>query len=326
MDVKALVRAIGTAAVAALFTPPAPALAAPPSVDLNNWTAPAVDSLGDDAFGKLAKYGYALITDTANQIGPGAADPAKRYAGNGLTCQNCHLRAATMANAVPLVGSWGQFPQYRPREGEVGTYEERVNGCMERSMNGRALPLDSREMKAFLAYVKFISTGVPDGAKLAGAGLLPIKAPDRAVDLDRGAKLFAQNCAACHGADGQGQRAASGAGYQTPPLWGADSYNDGAGMTRVLEAAAFAKYVMPPGTTVASAFLSDDDAYDIAGFVDSHSRPHKANLANDFPNRLQKPADTPYGPYVDGFSDAQHKAGPFGPIQAKLKSLAAQSH
>lgn len=193
-------------------------------------------------------------------------------------------------------------------------------------MNGRALPLDSREMKAFLAYVKFISTGVPDGAKLAGAGLLPIKAPDRAVDLDRGAKLFAQNCAACHGADGQGQRAASGAGYQTPPLWGADSYNDGAGMTRVLEAAAFAKYVMPPGTTVASAFLSDDDAYDIAGFVDSHSRPHKANLANDFPNRLQKPADTPYGPYVDGFSDAQHKAGPFGPIQAKLKSLAAQSH
>jgi thiosulfate dehydrogenase len=45
---------------------------------------------------------------------------------------------------MPLTGVWGQFPQYRAREGAVVTLEDRINGCMERSMNGRALPLDSR--------------------------------------------------------------------------------------------------------------------------------------------------------------------------------------
>src|ERR1700722_2146494 len=144
----------------------------PPQVDLTVWTAPDIGSVGDDAFGKLVKYGYALMTDTANQIGPTVEDPAKRHSGNNLTCQNCHLKAGTQAYAMPVTGVWGQFPQYRGREGEVGTLEERINGCMERSMNGRALPLAGREMKAFLAFTKWISTGIPDGAKLVGAGAL----------------------------------------------------------------------------------------------------------------------------------------------------------
>src|SRR3974390_1244837 len=133
-----------------------------PQIDLAEGTSPSIKSVGDDPFGKLVKYGYALIIDTANQIGPAAADPAKRLSGNNLTCQNCHLNAGTQPYAVPLVGVWGQFPQYRGREGEIGTLEERINGCMDRSMNGHALPLASREMKAFLAFSKWVSTGVPD--------------------------------------------------------------------------------------------------------------------------------------------------------------------
>ena len=113
----------------------------PPRIDLSTWTPPDIGSVGDDPLGKLVKYGYALMTDTANQIGPTVADPAKRYSGNNLTCQNCHLKAGTQPYAMPLVGVWGQFPQYRGREGEIGTLEDRINGCMERSMNGRALPL-----------------------------------------------------------------------------------------------------------------------------------------------------------------------------------------
>ena len=61
---------------------------------------------------------------------------------------------------MPLVGVWGQFPQYRRREGAVGTLEERINGCMERSMNGRALPLASREMKAYLSFMRWLSAGI----------------------------------------------------------------------------------------------------------------------------------------------------------------------
>ena len=128
----------------------------PQQFDLTEWTPPQMRAVGDDPFGKLVKYGYALMVDTANQIGPTVADPAKRYAGNNLTCQNCHLKAGTQPYAMPLTGVWGQFPQYRGREGEIGTLEERINGCMERSMIGRVLPLDGIEMKAYLAYSKWL--------------------------------------------------------------------------------------------------------------------------------------------------------------------------
>ena len=292
-------------------------------VNLTEWTPPDIKSVGDDALGKLIKYGYALMTDTPNQIGPEAKDAAKRYSGNNLTCQNCHLKAGTQPYAMPLTGVWGQFPQYRGREGEIGTLEERLNGCMERSMNGRALPLDGREMKAFLAYSKWVSTGVPDGAKLTGSGAMSVKEPGRAADLVHGGEVYAQVCAACHGKDGQGQKAASGNGYQFPPLWGPDSYNNGAGMARLLSAAAFIRYNMPFGTNYASPVLSDTDAYDVAAFINSTSRPQRANLDKDFPNRLQKPVDTAYGPYADDFSPEQHKLGPFDPIRAKIKELQA---
>jgi thiosulfate dehydrogenase len=291
-------------------------------VDLTKWTAPDIESVGNDPFGQLVKYGHALVSDTANQIGPNAADPAKRFSGNNLNCQSCHLQAGTQPYAMPLTGIWGQFPQYRGREGAVDTLEVRINGCMERSMNGRALPLDSREMLAMLAYMRWLSAGIPAGASLIGAGTMRIKEPARAADPARGAKIYADVCAACHGADGLGQRAASGAGYQIPPLWGPDSFNNGAGMSRVLTAAAYAEHNMPFGTTFDAPVLSEEDAYDVAGYITNQNRPEKPGLENDFPIRLEKPVDTPYGPYADGFSPAQHKLGPFEPIRAHVQELA----
>jgi thiosulfate dehydrogenase len=194
---------------------------------------------------------------------------------------------------------------------------------MERSMNGRALALDSREMKAFLAYIKWLSTGIPDGAKIVGSGTKPVQEPNRAADLRHGAEVYAGKCLACHGDNGQGLRVE--ARYQFPPLWGPDSYNDGAGMARLLNAAAFAKHNMPFGITFDAPLLTDDEAYDVAGYINSQPRPHKADLDKDFPNRLQKPVDAPYGPYVDGFAEEQHRLGPFGPIRARLKELATQA-
>jgi thiosulfate dehydrogenase len=294
-------------------------------IDLTKWTPPNIATVGDDPVGTLVKYGYALFTNTANELGPTVPDAARRFAGNNLSCQNCHLQAGTQPYAMPLTGVWGQFPQYRAREGRVDTLEDRINGCMERSMNGRALPLDSREMLAFASYMRWLSSGIPDGAKLIGAGTLQIKLPARAGDPSHGAQVFARTCAACHGADGLGQRAQTGAGYQFPPLWGPDSYNDGAGMSRLLTAAAYAMHNMPLGTTFSDPVLTDGEAYDVGAYIISQKRPEMANLDKDFPIRLQKPVDTPYGPYADGFSQEQHKLGPFGPIRAKVEELAKAS-
>jgi thiosulfate dehydrogenase len=187
----------------ALMAGPAGAAAERVDIDLTQWTPPDIATVGDDPFGELVKTGRALFTDTANEIGPRAPDPTRRFAGNNLACQNCHLQGGSQPYAMPLTGVWGQFPQYRAREGAVDTLEDRINGCMERSVNGRALPLESREMRAFLAYMRWLSTGIPDGAKLRGAGTLRINEPARAADLGHGAQVFSQTCAACHGADGR---------------------------------------------------------------------------------------------------------------------------
>src|SRR5215472_8237023 len=95
-------------------------------VDLTHWTPPDIATVGDDPFGALVKYGYALFTDTANEIGPTVSDPKRRFAGNNLACKNCHLQDGARPHAMPLTGAWGQFPQYRAREGQVVTLESRV--------------------------------------------------------------------------------------------------------------------------------------------------------------------------------------------------------
>ena len=130
-------------------------------------------------------------------------------------------------------------------------------------------------MRAFSAYMRWLSTGVPDGAKLKGAGTLRIKEPARAADAGRGEEVFSQICAACHGADGLGQRAKTGAGYQFPPLWGSDSYNNGAGMSRLLTVAAYAMHNMPIGTMFNAPVLTDERAYDVAAYVISQKRESK---------------------------------------------------
>ena len=213
---------------------------------------------------------------------PTVADPRKRYGGNSLTCQNCHLRAGTQPYAMPLIGIWGQFPQYRAREGHIDTLEERINGCMERSLNGRPLPPQSREMQGLTAYMRWLSNGIPAGARLIGARTLRIKEPARAADTRRGARVYSETCSPCHGPSGAGVHAMNGAGYQIPPLWGADSYNNGAGMARILIAAAYAMHNMPLGTKFTAPLLTDDDAYDVAGYLVSQDRPVKSDLEKDY--------------------------------------------
>jgi thiosulfate dehydrogenase len=289
------------------------------------WAVPDPDTLPDDSFGRSVRRGRDLIVKTSSLIGPDASDPAMRYGGNGLDCQSCHLQAGTQQFGLPLAGVWGIFPQYIARENEVRTLEERINGCMERSMNGRALPVDGSEMKAMLTYIRFISGGEPVGKSRDGRGAPPLPLPANAADPGHGQQLFTQICSVCHGPEGQGQRLdsseakVSGRRYRFPPLWGPDSYNDGAGMARSITAAQFVHANMPFGTSFQAPVLSVADAFDVAAFINSQPRPHKAGLDADFPNRLRKPVDAPYAPFVGPFPPDQHRLGPWGPIQVWLQ-------
>ncbi|MCC6162781.1 MAG: c-type cytochrome [Acidobacteria bacterium] len=282
------------------------------------------DALPDDAYGQLVRYGRDLAVRTFAHIGPEVSDPSMRYAGNNMACTSCHQGLGTKAFAMSWVGVSATFPQYRAREDAISTLDDRINGCLERSMAGKALPAGSREMKAFLAYMHFLSAGVPVGSRPDGLGLPKFTPPERRADPAAGQVVYQERCALCHGPEGAGLPAGppgTASGYVFPPLWGPDSFNDGAGMARLLMASAFIKTNMPLGAQQGASVLTDNEAYDVAAFVLSHPRPSKSHLDRDFPARWNKPVDSAFPPYVDEAPADQHKYGPFQPLQEKMKAL-----
>lgn len=278
-----------------------------------------VSLLDDSKEHQDIKFGYELFTNTPKYIGPDIGNKDKAYSGNRLACNNCHLKSGTKAFSAPLIGIINRFPQFRGRENKIGTIEERINGCMERSLNGRTLPPKGEEMQAFVTYLTWLSRFAPESGKVYGQGFVKVEIPDRAVNLKNGKQVFEINCIVCHGSNGQGVKKPDSFTYQYPPLWGKDSYNNGAGMTRVITAAQFIKANMPFGTTYDSPVLSDEEAFDVAGYINQQKRPSKLNRDNDFPDLKRKPVSTPYPPYADSFSIVQHQLGPFQPIMAFYK-------
>lgn len=267
------------------------------------------------------EYGKRLIADTTEILGPDAAEPKMRYTNSRLACASCHIGAGLEPGNLSLATAITRYPRISPRSGANETIQDRINGCMMRSMNGRALADNSPEMIAMVAYLGFL--GKQDAAMAASqrkAHESPaFKTPNRTANLEAGQRVFEKRCAACHGQDGAGVPASPDLihGYVFPPLWGANSFNDGAGLHRILTAAKFIKAKMPLG----KADLDDDDAFDVAAFINSKPRPEMAGLDRDYPDRTKKPVDTGYLPYADSFSVEQHRFGPFAPIEAYYKKL-----
>lgn len=235
---------------------------------------PSPETIPGSQLGEQIQLGYQIVVNTQAY--------ARLHVGNRLNCTNCHLDGGLNPNAASFVGLAAVYPEYRALNARVNTLADRVNECFERSLNGRALPQDSSKLQAVVAYITWLSHGVPSGATLPWRGLQFIDSR-RPLDPGNGKKVFANKCAFCHGSDGLGTMAA-------PPVWGPQSYNIAADMARVTVAAAFIKSNMPRSWGWS---LSDDDAYDVAAYVNSQPRPDFADKIRDWP-KCGKPADTQY--------------------------------
>ncbi len=252
-------------------------------------------------------YGHELIANTSYYFGPkGSVAPIT----NGMNCQNCHLEAGTLPWANNYSAVISTYPKFRARSGAVETVPKRVNDCFERSLNGKAIDSNSREMKAIVAYLHWIGDEIPKGAKPKGSGIMDLPFMDRAADPAKGKIVYQQKCVSCHGPNGEGQPNIEGYGYAYPPLWGEHSYNDGAGLFRLSRFAGYVKANMPFGANYKSTQLSDEEAWDVAAFVNSQPRPKK-DISKDWPDISKKPFDHPFGPFSDGKTEQQHKYGPW---------------
>ncbi len=287
------------------------------------WMPQDISMLTDAKQKEQVAYGKELIAHTAKYLGPKGT---VMQMSNGLNCQNCHLQAGTgvFANNYGSVASL--YPKFRARSGKVEDVYKRVNDCFERSLNGKSLDTTNKEMQAIVTYINFIGGNVTKGKKAEGAGFKELAFLDRAADPEKGKAVYTTKCQSCHQADGQGVFNPDKTEYIFPALWGKNSFNDGAGLYRISNFAKYVKYNMPQGTTHENPQLSDEEAWDVAAFVNSQPRPH-INEPKDWPDKSKKPTDHPFGPYADAFSEKQHKLGPFKPIveeQAKREAAEKQ--
>lgn len=275
------------------------------------WKALDVDQLPEGARKTQLLYGKELVAHTSKYLGPKGS---VAQLSNGLNCQNCHLNAGTQ----PWGNNYGSvaatYPKFRARSGTVEDIYKRIADCFERSLNGTAPAKGIAEMEAMAAYIQFVGSQQPKGEKAKGSGIYDLAFMDRPADPVQGKAVYNVKCASCHGADGQGVMNAEGTEYTYPPLWGEHSYNHGAGLYRISRFAGYIKANMPLGATYQSPQLSDEQAWDLAAFVNSMDRPTK-DISADWPDISKKNFDHPFGPFADAFSEKQHKYGPFGPIK-----------
>src|SRR5262249_7331539 len=274
------------------------------------WDVPqnplADQSRATSRLSKDIRWGYKLFTDTPHE--------ARQYAPGKMSCSNCHLNAGQRERSLPLVGVAGMFPEYNRRSGRLYSLNDRIVDCFWRSENGTGvlegndepglgardsqsemLPnATSKEVLAIAAYLTWLARGTAVGKNptwrgqntIAQSALIPVAHLDRR----RGEDIFKERCTTCHGLDGQGVAV----GDKKPgPLWGPDSWNDGAGAARVYTLAGIIRYAMPylnPGS------LSDEEAQLVAAFINSQPRPAFPYKPTDY-GTDKLPPDAVYYPH-----------------------------
>lgn len=260
------------------------------SVRVANFAPPDARQIPDTPMGEVIRRGEQIFLQTATH--------APAFVGNSLSCANCHLDAGRKADSAPLWGAYPLYPAYRAKTKNVDTFSERLRGCFTYSMNGKAPDPGDEVLVALEAYAYWMAQGAPVGNKLPGAGYGKVPAPAQAPDYARGQKVFGAQCALCHGANGQGQR--SGDVQVFPPLWGARSYNWGAGMHEVDKAAAFIQANMPLGR---GGSLSVQEAWDVSTYINSQERPQDPRFTRDVATTRAQFHNSPhslYGTTVNG--------------------------
>ena len=264
--------------------------ASPSPVAAARFTPPPDSAIPKTPFGDEVRRGENIFREPATY--------ASAFVGNQLRCSNCHLSAGRLAGASPMWGAYVVYPAYRSKNGHVNSFEERLQGCFRFSMNGKAPKLGDPTLVSLESYAFFLAHGAPTGVDLPGRGFPKLPKSPVAADYQRGAQVYAENCASCHGRDGLGQ--SSGGRIVFPALWGAQSFNWGAGMGSIKNAAEFIRANMPLGL---GGSLSVQQAWDVATYMDSQVRPQDPRFTSDVAatrKKFHNNASSMYGMTVNG--------------------------
>lgn len=246
--------------------------------DIATYVLPQDTSILEEPNADQIFYGKRLLNETKRLL--------PDHVGAAMNCNSCHIAQGKIPLGDPYINSFTTYPRVMPRSNTLVDLEGRINGCFQRSMNGKPLPRESAEMAAMIAYMKWLSQKTPANSKvnINNAGQV-----DTSLTPDpiRGQVIYHAQCATCHGDNGEGIKDSRG-DIVFPPLWGDESFNIGAGMARTYKAAAFVKYNMPMGIQTQGLWghgnvLSDQDAVDVSEYFTHMPRPDFPAIVNDWP-------------------------------------------
>ena len=258
---------------------------------------PLVDTkLDASRLSEEIRRGFRIFTNTPAE--------APRLAPGGMSCSNCHMNAGQREKSLPLVDVAGMFPEYNRRAARLFSLGDRITDCFLRSENATGVQLasdefptpTSTEVLAISAYLTWLSRGASMRSNHSWRGQNAIQAsaliPVEKLDPAKGEAIYNDRCATCHGPDGQGVQIGD---KIAGPLWGARSWNDGAGAARIYTLAGIIRYAMPyldPGG------LTDAEAQQLAAFINSKPRPSYPFKPQDYLTE-KLPADSVYYPRRD---------------------------
>ena len=248
-------------------------------------------SLDDSSLSNDIRWGFQIFTNTPAE--------APQFVPGKVSCSNCHLNGGQRDRALPLLGIAAMFPEYNRRSGRLYTLNDRIVDCFARSQNATGatspdLPTQTtKEVLALSAYITWLARGYEVGKNPSWRGQNTIAEANRIpiIKLDpvRGEALFMERCVNCHGKDGQGVAIGE---KKAAPLWGPESWNDGAGAARIYTLAGMIRYMMPytaPGS------LTDEESQQLAAFINSKPRPSYPFKDQDYLTE-KVPVDSVYYP------------------------------
>lgn len=256
--------------------------------ELTHYTVPSDTEIIKEPNAQEILYGKVLLNETKRMLPDNV--------GATMNCNSCHIAEGKAQYGAPYLTTTPQYPKVMPRAAKLVDIQGRINGCFLRSMNGKALDPESKEMKAMVAYMEWLSQSQPEGAKVKLVNSGPVD-ENLVPDPMNGQVIYAAQCATCHGDQGEGMKDKRG-NVIFPPLWGPESFNIGAGMARTYKAAQFVKYNMPMAVNKNGAWgqghvLTDQEAVDVSEFFTHMPRPDFKGKVNDWPNG-NKPKDARY--------------------------------
>jgi thiosulfate dehydrogenase len=219
-----------------------------------SWKPPLESNIPHTPKGDSIRRGALLFNETPLY--------APQFTQAKLSCTSCHAEGGIQLYASPMVGLPALFPMYNVRAGHLISLKDRIQECFVRSENGKPLDYEGPIMQSLVDYIDWLSQPEPGRRSYAGRGLVSL--PDLKPDPINGARVYERQCAGCHGEHGEG------IAPQFPPLWGPNSFNDGAGMHGIRKMAPFVAHNMPQNRMGS---LSPQEAFDVSSFIHGQPRP-----------------------------------------------------